>query len=100
MTQNEKVIFYIEKHGSIDPLRAFTDLGIMRLGARIWDLRAAGHKIDTEIKTRQMPNGTVKTWAEYKSRSPVCKTEERQEVGQDAAPMSNSEGITARGACQ
>ena len=100
MTQTESILAYMEKNGSIDPLRAFLDLGIMRLGARIWDLRAAGHKIDTEIKTRQMPNGTVKTWAEYKSRSPVDQTEERLEVRQDAAPMSNSEGITARGACQ
>lgn len=94
MTQSEMVLTYIEQNGSIDPLRAFTDLGIMRLAARISDLKRSGHRIDTEMKTRTMPNGTVKSWAEYKkSRSPVDQTGERQEVGRDA-PKSSSENTT------
>ena len=94
MTQNEMVLTYIEQNGSIDPLRAFTDLGIMRLAARISDLKRSGHDIVTEMKTRTMPNGTVKSWAEYKkSRSPVDQTGERQVVGRDA-PKSTSENIT------
>ena len=96
MTQNEMVMEYINKNGSIDPLRAFTDLGIMRLAARIADLKRSGHNIVTEMKTRTLPDGTVKSWAEYKSRTPVCKTEERQEAGS----YSTSENTTTRGSCQ
>ena len=94
MTQNEMVLDYIQTNGSIDPLRAFLDLGILRLGARIWDLRAAGHQIETELKTRTLPDGTKKSWAEYKSRSPVCKTGERQEVGQGTEAVSTSNDNT------
>lgn len=42
MKQTEQVLEYLKQHGSIDPLRAFNDLGILRLGARIYDLKAAG----------------------------------------------------------
>ena len=95
MTQKEMVLTYIEQNGSIDPLRAFTDLGIMRLAARIADLKRSGHRIDTEMKTRTMPNGTVKSWAEYKkSRSPVDQTGERQEVGQGTGAVSTSNDNT------
>lgn len=92
MTQNEMVLSYIRDNGSIDPLRAFTDLGILRLGARIFDLRASGHDIKTEIKTRKLPDGTVKSWAEYKSRSPVGKTGERQEAGRNSTSEITTQG--------
>lgn len=81
MSQNEMVLLYMEKNGSIDPLRAFTDLGIMRLAARISDLKRSGHNIVTEIKTRTLPDGKVKSWAEYKSRPPVDQTGERHGDG-------------------
>ena len=63
MNQTEQVKEYMEKHGSIDPLRAFNDLGILRLGARIWDLKSAGVPITGELKTN--PN-TGKRWKEYR----------------------------------
>ena len=62
MKQTDAVYAYMEQHGSIDPLRAFTDLGILRLGARIWDLKAAGVPIRREIRTNPE---TGKRWAEY-----------------------------------
>lgn len=93
MTQNEMVIDYIARNGSIDPLRAFTELGILRLGARIFDLRAKGHDIVTDIKTRTLPDGTVKSWAEYKKAVPGMQTEGRQEAGSN----STSEIITQGG---
>lgn len=82
MTQSEKVLDYINRNGSIDPLRAFTDLGILRLGARIFDLRADGHPIETVIRTKNTQTGK-KVWAEYKmkSRSPVDRPENGKEVG-------------------
>ena len=89
MTQAEMVLDYIQKNGSIDPLRAFTDLGILRLGTRIFDLRAEGHHIITETKTKRGQNGN-KTWAEYKIKPlPGEQTGERQEVGN-----ATSENIT------
>ena len=41
-TQKEKVKKYMEDFGSITQLDAFRDLGVMRLSARIWDLKADG----------------------------------------------------------
>lgn len=63
MKQTDQVLDYIHEHGSIDPLRAFIELGILRLGARIWDLKAAGVPIVGETKTN--PN-TGKRWKEYR----------------------------------
>ena len=56
----------MEAHGSIDPWRAMSDLRIMRLGARIFDLKAQGIPIVTEIKTNTTANGEHTKWAEYR----------------------------------
>ena len=45
MTQNEKVLKYMREHGSITALEAVMCLRILRLSARICDLRRSGHKI-------------------------------------------------------
>ena len=39
---------YLDLYGSITPLEAISGFGCYRLGARIWDLRKAGHEIETE----------------------------------------------------
>ena len=51
--QKQQVLDYIKVNGSIDQWRAMTDLRIMRLGARIWDLKADGVPIKTEMKVSQ-----------------------------------------------
>lgn len=48
-SQKELVLAYIETHGSITPLEAEREIGCMRLGARIWDLRNEGYNIVSEI---------------------------------------------------
>lgn len=48
MTHCERVLWYIKTYGGITPLEAMRDLGIMRLGARIHDLK---HKNNIDIKT-------------------------------------------------
>lgn len=48
-TQNERIINYIEKHGSITQLDAYLDLGVMRLASRISDLRRLGVPIAGDI---------------------------------------------------
>ena len=65
MNQSQQVLAYIKMHGAIDPLTAMQALGIMRLSARIWDLRAQGFEIEAVQKKRWTPTG-VKTWAEYR----------------------------------
>ena len=48
-TQEEMVIEYMEKYGSITQLEALIAFRCMRLGARIWDLRKAGYAIKSKI---------------------------------------------------
>ena len=88
MTQTEDVLSYLQRNGSIDPAKAFFELGIYRLGARIFDLRAEGHDIETEIIQK---NG--KRWAVYRLKKPLPgeQTGERQE---DEGATLPSENIT------
>ena len=45
MSQNDKVLAHMKIFGSITPLEAFEKYGIMRLGARIYDLKRMGYII-------------------------------------------------------
>lgn len=47
-TQEEKILNYMKAHGGITPLEAMEHLHIMRLGARIFDLREKGIRIINE----------------------------------------------------
>lgn len=60
--QKQDVYTYMETHGSIDQLRAFTELGCSRLSARIAELKANGIVINDEIKHNPE---TGKRWKEY-----------------------------------
>ena len=51
MTQCERLLSYLEVNGQIDPLESWEQLGIYRLGARIFDLKNQGYDIVTENKT-------------------------------------------------
>lgn len=44
-TQNERLLNHLSNVGPIDPLQAWSKLGIYRLGARVFDLKGAGHNI-------------------------------------------------------
>ena len=48
MTQKEKILAHLQKHGSITDLDAYRLYAIRRLGARIYDLRADGFKIRSQ----------------------------------------------------
>ena len=60
MTQNEMVLDFIKKAGSITAKEAFTELGITRLSARIFDLRKAGENIVQERKYYRARDGRSK----------------------------------------
>lgn len=48
-TQNERIIDYINKFGSITQIQASADLGVMRLASRISDLRRLGYPVESEM---------------------------------------------------
>lgn len=53
MSQCTRLKNYLLEHNAIDPMTAWNELGIYRLGARIFDLKADGHSIRSEIVTVQ-----------------------------------------------
>ena len=51
MTQCQRLKEYLETHDGIDPITAWTELGIYRLGARVFDLKKQGNMITKADKT-------------------------------------------------
>lgn len=45
----EAMIIAALKRGPLTPLQALRDIGTLRLGARIYDLRVKGWRIETEM---------------------------------------------------
>lgn len=64
-TQAERVLEYIKRFGSITTLEAFRDLGVTRLSARIFELRAKGFNIDSTSVTSKNRYGETCTYAKY-----------------------------------
>ncbi len=48
-SQRARLLAYMRAHGSINTFTAIQKLGIARPGARIAELRAAGHNIRTQL---------------------------------------------------
>ena len=48
-TQNERILDYIDKFGSITQYEALMDLGVMRLASRISDLKRLGYPVESEM---------------------------------------------------
>ena len=65
MTHAQAILDYMQRWQSITPMEALTSLGCMRLGARIYDLRNAGHSIRRELVTVQRRDGTTTRVAKY-----------------------------------
>ena len=65
MTQTEMVLNHLREHGSITALEAQQEYGIMRLSARIADLREQGYSISTNKKSSRNRWGTMTTYANY-----------------------------------
>lgn len=70
MTQNERLLAYFKEGKSIQPLQAWHNLGIYRLGSRIHDLRKAGHNITREWVEVYNRWGEECRVAEYKLEMP------------------------------
>lgn len=52
MTQGEMILRHMRDNGSISSAEAFTEYGIMRLAARIYDLRRQGYCIKGQQEER------------------------------------------------
>ena len=53
MSQKERIISYMKTFGSITPVEAFADLGVMRLSARIFDIEQDGMTISRRNDNQQ-----------------------------------------------
>lgn len=65
MTQCQMILEHLEKYGSITPKEALDLYGIMRLGARIWDLKRAGMWISRAMISAPNRNGEMTRFAKY-----------------------------------
>ncbi len=65
MTQQTRLLKHLETGAPIDPMSALSVLGIYRLGARIFDLKAAGHAIERELVETQNRFGETCRVARY-----------------------------------
>lgn len=48
-SQNKMIMGHLRRHKSITPLTAMSQYNCMRLAARIFDLKEAGHTINKEM---------------------------------------------------
>lgn len=65
MTQNEKILNHLKAHGSITPIEALSEYGIMRLASRISDLKNGGVCIRREIMSTKNRLGETVRFARY-----------------------------------
>lgn len=66
MTQNERILKYMDTFGSITQREALNVLGVARLASRVNDLRKAGHPIISEVETGMNKFGEPTRWARYR----------------------------------
>jgi len=61
MSQNQKILKHLSSGKSLSPLQALGLFGCYRLAGRIYDLKRAGHQIETIIKS----DDQGRTYASY-----------------------------------
>lgn len=65
MSQSQAVLFWLKQGNSLSQAEAISKFGCYRLGARIYDLRKSGAKIETQMVERLNRNGNVVRFAVY-----------------------------------
>lgn len=66
MTQCERILDYIDRHGSITRAEAMSECGIANFTARISDLRRDGVALDVETVTQKNCYGETVRFARYR----------------------------------
>lgn len=69
MSQAEAILAHLQSGCDLTPIDALDLFGVFRLAARVDELRAAGHDIETIIERRGR-----KRYARYKLRGPVQRS--------------------------
>lgn len=69
MTQCERILDYIDQHGSITRMEAMSKLHIANFTARVSDLRRAGVRLDAETVSRKNRYGESVRFARYRRAS-------------------------------
>jgi hypothetical protein len=65
MTQTDLIFDHLKRQGSITPQEALRHYSVMRLAARVQELREAGHQIQTVMVSRRR-KGQMVRYAEYR----------------------------------
>lgn len=65
MNQNDRILRHLRDNGSITPLDALSEYGIMRLASRISDLRSMGYDISREMVLSRNRYGEATRYARY-----------------------------------
>ena len=65
ISQCNRVLQHLQAYGSITPLEAMQEYGIMRLGARIYDLKKMGYSINSSRETGENRYGESISYARY-----------------------------------
>ncbi len=65
MTQTQQVLNHIEMYGSITPLEAMNEYGIMRLASRIAELKREGKPIQSKMVSAPNRNGEPTHFSMY-----------------------------------
>ena len=65
MTQSERVLRHLEERGGLTQKEASDAYGIERLGARVYDLRCAGHPITKVMEAGKNRYGDTTHYARY-----------------------------------
>lgn len=65
MTHTKEILNYLESGKPITPFEALSKFGCFRLGARIYELKEAGHVIDKRMVKVNTRDGTARV-AEYR----------------------------------
>ena len=63
--QTTKILRHIRQHGSITPLEALQEYGIMRLASRMCDIKRAGFEVHKEMETSNNRYGEAVRYARY-----------------------------------
>lgn len=65
MKQNERLLEHLKHFGSVEPMQAWTQLGIYRLASRICELRQDGHPIKKKMVSMTNRWGEKVRFARY-----------------------------------
>lgn len=77
LSQKERIIKYLKKHGKIDRKTAYEVLGIFELSARICNLKNDGFEFETKTKTGKSKYGYSFYNTEYRLKNYIKSSEDK-----------------------